>query len=225
MKKFIYLIIALVNAAVTAVYINMSPLELVPTHYNVGGIADIYSSKWTMMYLPVILVFFGLAYTIYCIIAEHTGYQKNRKYIDKAIFAMFLMFFVLFWILTVICIEGIYYIGNLLTNFTPIIIGPFIIFLSNIFPKFKQNGIFGIRTAATLSSEAVWKKTHKLGGYCGVVGGILMMICGIAGIAMNIGGFWALFIGLGFYLVIGVIVPCVYASVIYRREKKDTAKD
>ena len=222
MKKFIYLIIAIINVAVTAVYINMSPLEFVPTHYNAGGIADIYSSKWTMMFLPVILVFFGLAYTIYCIIAEHTGYQKNKKYI--AIFAMFLMFFVLFWILTVICIEGIYYIGNLLTNFTPIIIGPFIIFLSNMFPKFKQNGIFGIRTVATLSSETVWRMTHKLGGYCGVAGGILMMICGIAGIAMNIGGFWALFIGLGMYLTIGVVVPFVYASVIYRREKS-TIKD
>lgn len=45
MKKYILLIISLINIAVTGVFIAFNPNEELPSHYNVNGIADAYSSK------------------------------------------------------------------------------------------------------------------------------------------------------------------------------------
>ena len=52
MKKFAFLILSLINAALTAVYVALSPLEIVPMHYNIDGVADSYSSKWFVMFMP-----------------------------------------------------------------------------------------------------------------------------------------------------------------------------
>lgn len=54
MKKFAFLILSLINAALTVVYVALSPLEIVPMHYNINGVADGYSSKWFVMFMPCI---------------------------------------------------------------------------------------------------------------------------------------------------------------------------
>ena len=59
MKKYILLIISLINIAVTGVFIAFNPNEELPSHYNVNGIADAYSSKWMLLFIPSILVLFS----------------------------------------------------------------------------------------------------------------------------------------------------------------------
>lgn len=62
MKKYILLIISLINIAVTGVFIAFNPNEELPSHYNVNGIADAYSSKWMLLFIPSILVLFSIIY-------------------------------------------------------------------------------------------------------------------------------------------------------------------
>ena len=64
MKKYILLIISLINIAVTGVFIAFNPNEELPSHYNVNGIADAYSSKWMLLFIPSILVLFSIIYAI-----------------------------------------------------------------------------------------------------------------------------------------------------------------
>ena len=83
MKKFAFLILSLINAALTAVYVALLPLDIVPMHYNINGVADSYSSKWFVMLMPCILIVLGIIYLIYSIVAEkYEKLLKNQKYVE-----------------------------------------------------------------------------------------------------------------------------------------------
>jgi uncharacterized membrane protein len=76
----------------------------------------------------------------------------------------------------------------------------------------EKNWFIGIRTPWTLSSDSVWKKTHKLGGK-------LFKINGVIALLGMLFGQWAFFF---------VIVPAIFVSFYtilysyleYQKEKK-----
>lgn len=221
MKKFAFLILSLINAALTAVYVALSPLDIVPMHYNIDGVADSYSSKWFVMFMPCILIVLGIIYLIYGFVAErHENLLKNQKYFGRIVLGIFLFLLIDFWYLTVTCISGATKMGNAFEYILAAALGALMMFISNMLPKVKQNKTLGIKTPATLSSETVWKKTHKLGGYLGVISGAVMVILAIVGMIFKLNGMAVLFGGLGLFLVVACIIPCVYASVLYSKEKK-----
>lgn len=224
MKKFAFLILSLVNAVLTAVYVALSPLEIVPMHYNINGVADSYSSKWFVMFMPCILIVLGIVYLIYSFVAQHHEKMlKNQKYVGRIVLGIYLFFIILFWYLTVTCISGATKMGNAAEYILSAALGALMLFISNMLPKVKQNKTLGIRIPATLSSETVWKKTHKLGGYLGVISGSVMVILAIVGMIFSLNGMAVLFGGLGLFLVVACIIPCIYASVLYSKEKKANA--
>lgn len=224
MKKFAFLILSLINAALTAVYVARSPLEIVPMHYNINGVADSYSSKWFVMFMPCILIVLGIVYLIYSFVAQHHEKMlKNQKYVGRIVLGIYLFFIILFWYLTVTCISGATKMGNAAEYILSAALGALMLFISNMLPKVKQNKTLGIRIPATLSSETVWKKTHKLGGYLGVISGAVMVILAIVGMIFSLNGMAVLFGGLGLFLVVACIIPCIYASVLYSKEKKANA--
>ena len=221
MKKFAFLILSLINAALTVVYVALSPLEIVPMHYNINGVADGYSSKWFVMFMPCILIVLGIIYLIYSIVAEkYEKLLKNQKYLGRIVLGLFLFFIILFWYLTIICISGATKMGNAFEYILAAAVGALMLFISNILPKIKQNSSLGIKTHATLSSETVWKKSHKLGGYLGVISGGIMVILAIVGMIFRLNGMAVLFGGLVLFLVVACIIPCIYASILYSKEKK-----
>ena len=61
----------------------------------------------------------------------------------------------------------------------PFDVGVLFIILGNLLPRFHSNFFLGIRTPWTLSSETVWRKTHRVGGYAMVVVGLLMVVAAI----------------------------------------------
>lgn len=221
MKKIAFLILSLINAALTAVYVALSPLDIVPMHYNIDGVADSYSSKWFVMFMPCVLIVLGIIYLIYSFVAErHEKLLKNQKYVGRIVLGLFLFFIILFWYLTIICISGATKMGNAAEYILSAALGALMLFISNMLPKVKQNKTLGIRIPATLSSETVWKKTHKLGGYLGVMSGAVMVILAIVGMIFRLNGMAVLFGGLGLFLVVACIIPCIYAQMLYSKEKK-----
>lgn len=224
MKKFLFLILSLINTAVTAIYIYLSPVETVPSHYGPNGQADAFSTKWMLMIFPCILIAFGVFYTIFCLVLKNKqSYIKNEKYVFRTVGAAFIFLLAEFWALFLASINWVLDLGSVLPVFFSIMLGALIVFISNMFGKIKQNSFLGIRTKATLSSENVWKKTHRLGGYIGAVGGLLMIILGIIEIFMNEIA-TVLFFG-GFIVLVLIIcgVPIIYAHILYSKEKKQGA--
>jgi len=67
----------------------------------------------------------------------------------------------------------------------------------------------------TLHDDTVWKKTHRLGGYLGVIGGLLLVVTGIAGYIVQNASVLAY--GSGISLILVVVIPIFYSWRLYTR--------
>ena len=92
------------------------------------------------------------------------------------------------------------------------ILGIFLIIIGNYMPKVPQNYFLGVKTPWALKSEIVWKKTNKVGGYCFIGFGLLIMIAGF----LNEAGFYLIVLG----CIVIVIIPMVYSYLIYQNKDK-----
>jgi uncharacterized membrane protein len=91
-------------------------------------------------------------------------------------------------------------------------LGLMFLLLGNLMPLARSNFIFGIRTPWTLSSDTVWMRSHRVGGYAKVVAGIITIVAGF--VAQPVG----YIVALGSLLMSG-IVPFVYSYILWSRSK------
>lgn len=89
-------------------------------------------------------------------------------------------------------------------------IGMLFVLFGNLLPLARSNFIFGIRTPWTLSSDTVWTRSHRVGGYAMVAAGLVTIAS--AFFARPIG----VVIALVSLLAAGVI-PVVYSYVLWSR--------
>ena len=82
--------------------------------------------------------------------------------------------------------------------------------LGNYMPRVRSNWFVGIRTPWTLSSEKVWRETHRLGGRVFVIGGIAIALAGLLKPA------WSAAIVLVGSLSLAII-PIVYSYILFRQ--------
>lgn len=89
-------------------------------------------------------------------------------------------------------------------------VGLLFLVLGNVMPRIRPNWFVGIRTPWTLSNDRVWRETHRIGGVCLVLAGILIGATGFLG-----RGFVpAVLIGA---VAVCVIIPVAYSWVAWRR--------
>ena len=93
-----------------------------------------------------------------------------------------------------------------------VLMGIMFILLGNLSPKLPSSFFIGIRTPWTLSSEEVWRKTHRVGGYAFVTGGVFFILAGVAGNILGIGKIL-------FYVILGIMViyPLLYSYIEYQK--------
>jgi len=94
----------------------------------------------------------------------------------------------------------------------PIMVGILFILIGNYLSQIKSNFFMGIRTPWTLSSDEVWRKTHLVGGYSFVIGGLLFLASPL------IANPWNAYIPL-IAILIAALFPIVYSYIIYTQEK------
>lgn len=189
--------------------------EQMATHWNFQGEVDGYMSKfWGLFLTPVVIA--GLA--IMFLVIPRIDPRKEKIaalgiYYDgtAVIVILFMVIFhlqILLWnvgtriSLNFILSAGIgllfYYIGILMENV-------------------EKNWFIGIRTPWTLSSDRVWKKTHRLGS----------KLFRIAGIIAILGVFFSrlavFFIVVPAFLVTGLTV--VYSYIEYKKIQRDEESD
>jgi len=97
----------------------------------------------------------------------------------------------------------------------PILLGALFVFMGNLLPRIRPNWFMGIRTPWTLSSERVWRKTHRVGGNAFTIAGLVFIATGFVPMGDK-----------GTVVMVAVIFPMVLWPVLYsylewRREKED----
>lgn len=223
MKNFLLSIIAAINALVTGIYLCFLPAKEVAMHFGIDGKVDRYGSKWELLMLSGIIFAATLIYGIVQAVSAKLGKEnKNKKYSKKIAFAVTIYAMVLIWVLTVMTTNDILeekqYFAMAVID---IIIGCLFVFVGNLTPKFRQNKWFGFKTKATLSSEKVWNKTHRLMGNISVIAGFISIIMGIIGLAVDSVAMVMLVLSLVLYVVVVTIILYFYANSLYKKEKKN----
>jgi uncharacterized membrane protein len=184
--------------------------ETVATHWDLQGVPDGYSSRyWGVGLMPlVILAMTGL----FNVLPKMDPRRENyAKFLDSywLIANAILVFLGLTHFL--ILANGLGYTVQV-DRLLPLGVGLLFAFLGNYLTRIEPNWFIGIRTPWTLSSDTVWRKTHRTGGWLFVIGGIVMA----AGAFAPRGAFLPLFITT---LVVVVLIPVVQSYVLWKRER------
>jgi uncharacterized membrane protein len=88
-----------------------------------------------------------------------------------------------------------------------LLLGALSMVIGNYTGKLRKNFFVGIRTPWTLSSDAVWERTHRLAGWLFMLGGLVAIVATLVGVP-----FW---VAVAAVPAAGLIA-CVYSYFIYR---------
>lgn len=172
MTKILIIKIILLSVCIGIYFYPQFP-DTIVSHWNAQGQPDDYMSKfWGLFLLPLILAAMAVLFLIIPKIDPlKENIEKFRKYYENFILLMVLFMFYIYS-LTIIWNLGIKFDMNrvLLPAFAILFY-----FCGVLVEKAKRNYFIGIRTPWTLSSDAVWDKTHKIGGKLFKLSGIITL--------------------------------------------------
>jgi uncharacterized membrane protein len=186
--------------------------ETVPVHWGMSGEPNRYGNRIEAAFLmPALLTVF------YLIMQWYPSRDPRAKNIEK-----FRGSYDIVVTTTVIVLTAIHVIalGTSLgwqvdiTTTVLVAIGAMLIVLGNIMPRVRSNFIFGIRTPWTLSSDDVWMRSHRVGGYAMVAAGALTMVAAFFSPPV------AITVALASALL-SALVPVVYSYIAWSRERGD----
>ena len=162
MKKLDLILIAVIVASfVLAAYFYPLMPEQVASHWNSAGKVDSFMPKlWGAFLMPVMLA--GL-FVLFKVIPKIDPLKANielfRKYYEVLV-TLLISFLFYVYLLTLAWTMGQKF--NMTSAIMPAI-GILFYGIGVVLETTKRNWFIGIRTPWTLSSDAVWEKTHKLG--------------------------------------------------------------
>ncbi|MCF7857995.1 MAG: SdpI family protein [Candidatus Cloacimonetes bacterium] len=214
-KKFWISIIIIIIQLVLALYLStyIATDARIPSHWNIKGEIDSYTGKWTGILLfpginlSILLIMFVLPY----ISVRYKNAKKRFSRLIPLLTNMLIFFFAVIHIYTLLIGAEVVSAKGCFIYYT---LGLLFILLGNILPKVPSNFFIGIRTPWTLSSESVWRKTHKVGGLCFVLAGLLMII--IPAIwGNNATAVLFMFI----IVMLLMIYAIIYSFILYKKEQ------
>lgn len=192
-----------------AVYPSLPPVFA--SHWNASGMADGSMTKFSgLIFIPIIMIaFVALFIVLPQIDPLRKNYEKFRGYYEG---------FILVFVLYLLAIQILMILWNLgypvsINVAFPILFGLLFVYLGFLIEHAEQNWFVGIRTPWTLSSVAVWKKTHERGGK-------LFKCVGVACFFGAFAGSYAIWFILIPVLIVAVYTV-VYSYVAYQNELKD----
>lgn len=172
MRKYLPLLFIAVTLAISAFLYDRLP-DRIPSHWNIRGDVDGYTSRVLGTFLmPLIaLALWAFLRLIPRLDPRRENYEKFRGTYDLLIAGL----------VAFLCVMHLGILGfslGLPIAVDRVIFGSvalLLILLGNFLPRARPNWFVGIRTPWTLSSDRVWERTHRVGGYAFALGGVLML--------------------------------------------------
>ncbi len=170
-------LIALMLAASAVVYRALPPV--LATHWGADGTGN----GWTPR-LPAVLLLPGLAIVLWLVLRAAPAIDPR-----KARYAQFAGTYRTVAILPLALLAGVH--GIILAaglgyhlpvaRLAVLGVGALLLVLGNVLPRVRPNYFVGIRTPWTLASDAVWARTHRVGGYLLAGAGVVTLAAGLLG--------------------------------------------
>jgi len=212
-SRWFGLVVAALAAAVSVWAYPRLP-ETVATHWNLQGTPDGYSSRlWAVAMMPLLTL--GLTGLFNVLPKVDPRRENYAKFLDS------------YWLIAnavlvftgvadaLILANGLGYTVQV-DRLLPLGVGLLFAFLGNYLTRVEPNWFVGIRTPWTLSSDAVWRKTHRTAGWLFVVGGLVIA----AGAFAPRGVFLPLFVAT---IVVVAGIPVVQSYILWKREQNGRA--
>lgn len=173
MKKYIFSAGLIVLTVLTWAFTYSSLPDNLAIHWGLNGSANDYQAKANAMMMLI-----GIMIIIYIlmVIIPKIDPKNNYKTFIRPYMAIFnTMFAVMFVINLMIILTGLGY-DLPISYLGSFIVGVIFMVFGNFIQIVKPNFFLGIRTPWTLSSEKVWKDTHRVSSKLFVLAGIIMML-------------------------------------------------
>ncbi len=205
--------IVILLAAAVSLYAYPRVPDVIATHWNDQNVVDGTMGKfWGLALMPLMLLGIGaLLMAVPHIDPLRKNIEAFRPYFNTfvVIFALFMLYM---HVLTVLI-----NMGNplILSQWMMPGMGLFIFYTGVLMQKAKRNFFIGIRTPWTLSSDSVWEKTHRLGGWLFKAAGIITML----GIIFPSQSFLLLMVP----MLAAAFIPIIYSYFAYQREMKGSS--
>jgi len=208
-KTNIAALVIIIVSFVIGIYLYSQMPERMASHWNSAGNVDGYMSKfWGVFLMPIISVGMLL---LFLVIPKIDPLKKNIKkfvkYYDWFILLMIAFFFYIYMLTIYWNLGNVFDMGRMIIP----AIGILFIYIGVLVENAKRNWFIGIRTPWTLSSDKVWKKTHKIGGKLFKIAGVIALF----GIVIPEYSMWLVLIPALFV----AIFTLVYSYVLYQKEK------
>lgn len=211
LKKDWFIIAIIIAEFIVAVLVYPHLPDRVPSHWNIHGQVDNYSSRfWGAFAIPLLsLGMYILMAVLPAFDPKSENYQRFAGAYQILKFVLVLFFALLYATILMAAM------GHNVPVDRFVIIGVGILFMTigNFMSRFRHNYFVGIRTPWTLASESVWVKTHRLGSKLWALGGLLIVLTGLV-----LGGEKGF---IAFFVIIAAltVVPMVYSYLLFRRER------
>lgn len=148
--------------------------EQVPSHWNMAGEVDGYSSRtFHVLFFPSMTLFLYIFMSFAPIFDPKSENYKKFQSVYEGFRYFMVGFLMLLYMATTLYALGYPLSMGKIVRFA---IGLLLVFIGNYFGKIRHNYTFGIKTPWTLASEEVWNKTHRISGPLWVVAGLIWML-------------------------------------------------
>ena len=211
-KLTIYTILTGLPLVATLISLFCMP-DTVPVHFDINNQVDRWGSKYELLILPIVVLVVGIGLMVIAKRMDKKENSDNNNYkvfttVGIAILAVFniITFYILYTGLTNAKIAD--YMQEDIYSWLVLIFGVMFVVIGNIMPKVRMNHFLGIRNKWTKSSETVWKKTQRIGGFICVFTGLIAIVSSfVFSGQVNL----IIFIGL---LLVNAITTTIYSYVI-----------
>ncbi len=202
-------IIAIAGAWIFSIASYARLPDRVTTHWNAEFEAD-GSSPRAIVALVVPALFFLLPLLAW-VLPKLDPLKKN--------YGRFHATYWFFWNLMMMFIASIHVViigsglgWNLdVARIIPLLVGGLFAAIGNVMPRMRPNWFMGIRTPWTLSSEEVWRRTHRVGGAAFMAAGLGLALVGALPLEWARSAMWIAAV------VVAAAVPVAYSYVAWRR--------
>ncbi len=192
---------------------QFEPDAQIPTHWNAAGEADDYMSPlaaFSLMPLVQIILLFIFSKLHFF---EPRGENLQKSW--KAVVAIITVVFALLTAIQALIFGAAKGLMAMDPNIVFALMGFMFMVIGNYFGKLHSTFFIGLRTPWTLSSETVWRKTHRLGGKLFVGSGLILVLS-----SSFIQGETGIIIGMS-AIAAGVLSPLGYSWWIWLKENKE----
>lgn len=183
--------------------------DRLPTHFGLDGNADGWSGRsFGVFGVPLLMLLFHWV----CYYATLLD-KQNRGHNEKVLNLIGLLFPAMSVLFDVLIYSTALEMDVNMPRLLLPLLGLFLLLVGNWLPKIRQNSTLGIKLPWTLYNEENWNRTHRVGGYTWVLGGLVFVVMGFVPERLLL---WLMPAN----LVLMVGVPTLYSWNLARKQRR-----